>query len=166
MTIGRTQTLDRSTAYSNGRYQPSISGASINNRLTSRQFVGRALKRRYIRLSCGLFPRLTTWIGFNEELLLKAYHRDFTGLLAPHFSRDVLEDLECPAPERDVGQRIERLVLPLNVIAPELTRMIRSQMEQMLPAWLGRTRWWVRLDDPFGGDFPTSPAAGVFCAGC
>ncbi|MDT8449431.1 MAG: LysR substrate-binding domain-containing protein [Wenzhouxiangellaceae bacterium] len=41
----------------------------------------------------GLFPRLTTWIGYPGDLLLKKYHCDFIHLLAPHFSTEVLEAL-------------------------------------------------------------------------
>jgi len=70
----------------------------------------------------GLFPRLTTWIGFNEELLLKAYHRDFIGLLAPHFTGDVLEDLDRHGHEIDVEARIRKLSLPLRT-----SPMVRRQ---------------------------------------
>lgn len=34
----------------------------------------------------GLFPRLTTWIGFDDDLPLKPSHRAFIQLLAPHLS--------------------------------------------------------------------------------
>lgn len=41
----------------------------------------------------GLFPRLTTWLGYPGDLLLKKYHCDFIHLLAPHFSPEMLEEL-------------------------------------------------------------------------
>jgi hypothetical protein len=34
----------------------------------------------------GRFPRLTAWIGFDDDLPLKASHRAFIQLLAPHLS--------------------------------------------------------------------------------
>lgn len=39
----------------------------------------------------GLFPRLTTWIGYPKDLLLKKYHCEFIRLLAPHLTEKVLE---------------------------------------------------------------------------
>ena len=41
----------------------------------------------------GLFPRLTTWIGYPPDLLLKKYHCDFIQLLAPHFTREMLDKI-------------------------------------------------------------------------
>ena len=41
----------------------------------------------------GLFPRLTTWIGYSKDLLLKRYHCEFIQLLAPHITRDILDRL-------------------------------------------------------------------------
>lgn len=39
----------------------------------------------------GLFPRLTTWIGFDGDLPLKPSHRAFIQLLAPHLSDRQIE---------------------------------------------------------------------------
>ncbi len=41
----------------------------------------------------GLFPRLTTWIAYPPDLLLKKYHCDFIRLLAPHFTQPMLDEI-------------------------------------------------------------------------
>jgi len=38
-----------------------------------------------------LFARLTTWIGYPKDLLMKKYHCEFIRLLAPHLTADILE---------------------------------------------------------------------------
>ena len=60
-----------------------------------------------------LFPRLTTWIGYPPDLLLRQYHRDFIRLLAPHFTHEMLEKI-CRGPElRNVGEWTDQLSIPL-----------------------------------------------------
>jgi len=44
----------------------------------------------------GLFPRLTTWIGFDDDLPLKPSHRAFIQLLAPHLSERQIDGRTGP----------------------------------------------------------------------
>ncbi|MDT8408959.1 MAG: LysR substrate-binding domain-containing protein [Wenzhouxiangellaceae bacterium] len=61
----------------------------------------------------GLFPRLTTWIGYPQDLLLKQYHCDFIRLLAPHFTQRMLDEI-CQASEpRNIDDWITQIVIPL-----------------------------------------------------
>lgn len=64
----------------------------------------------------GLFPRLTTWIAYPPDLLLKRYHCDFIRLLAPHLSTEVLEALcrgSAPAAPDEWTDSIE---IPLKTV--------------------------------------------------
>lgn len=61
----------------------------------------------------GLFPRLTTWLGFADDLLLKTYHCDFIKLLAPHFTDEILEDICRQDPEADLQAKLAGIDLPL-----------------------------------------------------
>ncbi|MDT8437383.1 MAG: LysR substrate-binding domain-containing protein [Wenzhouxiangellaceae bacterium] len=48
----------------------------------------------------GLFPRLTTWIGFARDLVMRRYHCAFLNLLAPQFEPALLEQL-CGGGDRE-----------------------------------------------------------------
>lgn len=39
-----------------------------------------------------LFPRLTTWIGYRSDFLLKNYHGDFLKLIAPNIDPHLIDD--------------------------------------------------------------------------
>jgi len=61
----------------------------------------------------GLFPRLTTWLGFSRDLLLKQYHCEFIQLLAPHLSEKQLQKI-CRHPDSDeYRQWLQDVQLPL-----------------------------------------------------
>ncbi len=61
----------------------------------------------------GLFPRLTTWIGYSRDLLLKTYHSEFITLLAPHFTPGLLDQVcRNVEPER-LQQSLAQLEIPL-----------------------------------------------------
>ena len=49
-----------------------------------------------------LFARLTTWIGYPKDLLLKKYHCEFIRLLAPHLTEDVIQTA-CGGSQPDRG---------------------------------------------------------------
>jgi len=66
-----------------------------------------------------LFPRLTTWIGYSKDLLMKKYHCEFIRLLAPHLTEDVIQSAcgDCQADRR--GAKMPELEIPLrNGIPP------------------------------------------------
>lgn len=60
-----------------------------------------------------LFPRLTTWIGYSKDLLLKKYHCEFIRLLAPHLTPDGLEDICSNAGALTPDNQLSELELPL-----------------------------------------------------
>lgn len=63
--------------------------------------------------AAGLFPRLTTWLGFSRDLLLKQYHCDFIQLLAPHLNEKKLQKI-CRHPDSDEYRDwLQRVQLPL-----------------------------------------------------
>jgi len=61
----------------------------------------------------GLFPRLTTWIGYPRDLLLKKYHFDFIRLLAPHISEAMLDEISRDATAQDMARELADLEIPL-----------------------------------------------------
>lgn len=60
-----------------------------------------------------LFPRLTTWVGFHRDLLLKNLHGEFLRLLLPHMERHLVDDLMQGRPVPDLDELIRRNGLPL-----------------------------------------------------
>jgi len=63
--------------------------------------------------AAGLFPRLTTWLGFSRDLLLKQYHCEFIQLLAPHLSEKKLQTI-CRTPQsEDYREWLQDVQLPL-----------------------------------------------------
>jgi len=61
----------------------------------------------------GLFPRLTTWLGFREDLLLKDYHLDFIRQLAPHLPESLFNALKREGSDADLSVHLEGVELPL-----------------------------------------------------
>ncbi|MCA1779580.1 MAG: LysR family transcriptional regulator [Xanthomonadaceae bacterium] len=61
----------------------------------------------------GLFPRLTTWIGFPRDLLLKHYHCEFIRQLAPQYTEAMLEDLCRNSPPPDLDEWLAEIDVPL-----------------------------------------------------
>ncbi len=60
-----------------------------------------------------LFPRLTTWIGWRRDFLLKNFHADFVRLLAPHLPPGLVDDAQRGRPVPDLQSLIENTTLPL-----------------------------------------------------
>jgi len=44
----------------------------------------------------GLFPTVTTWLGFPRDKVLRQYMKDFVGMFAPHWPSELIE-LACSA---------------------------------------------------------------------
>ncbi|MEX2500310.1 MAG: LysR substrate-binding domain-containing protein [Wenzhouxiangellaceae bacterium] len=61
----------------------------------------------------GLFPRLTTWIGYPRDLLLKRYHCDFIRLLAPHFTQQMLDEICRNSTPRNMQEWTDEVRIPL-----------------------------------------------------
>jgi LysR family cys regulon transcriptional activator len=61
-----------------------------------------------------LFPRLTTWIGFRRDLLLRNHHFAFLALVAPHLGRRCI-DLAIAADSREaVDMMFDENALPVH----------------------------------------------------
>ena len=60
-----------------------------------------------------LFPRLTTWLGYPRDLLLKKYHCAFIRLLAPHFTQRMLDDLCRESTSPVVDEWLSDIEVPL-----------------------------------------------------
>jgi LysR family transcriptional regulator, cys regulon transcriptional activator len=60
-----------------------------------------------------LFPRLTTWIGYRRDFLLKNYHGDFLKLIAPHIDPHLIDDALKGRPLPDYEQLLNTTILPL-----------------------------------------------------
>ncbi|TVQ40317.1 MAG: LysR family transcriptional regulator [Wenzhouxiangella sp.] len=60
-----------------------------------------------------LFPRLTTWIGFRRDFLLKNFHADFLHLLAPHLEPTLIDDALRGRPVPELQSLISNTALPL-----------------------------------------------------
>lgn len=60
-----------------------------------------------------LFPRLTTWVGFHRDLLLKTLHGEFLRLLLPHLGGHLVDDLMAGRPIPGLDELIQRNGLPL-----------------------------------------------------
>jgi LysR family transcriptional regulator, cys regulon transcriptional activator len=61
----------------------------------------------------GLFPRLTTWLGFREDLLLKDYHFNFIRRLAPHLPEALFTALKREGTDADLSSYLIDIKLPL-----------------------------------------------------
>ena len=61
----------------------------------------------------GLFPEVTTWLGFPRDMVLRGYMVDFIHLLAPHYqSRDIREAANL-ANQPEVDALLGEIVLPV-----------------------------------------------------
>lgn len=61
----------------------------------------------------GLFPRLTTWITWPKDLLLRQYHCEFIRLLAPHINQVMLDEICQGAEPSAVESRLGKSDIPL-----------------------------------------------------
>jgi LysR family transcriptional regulator, cys regulon transcriptional activator len=61
----------------------------------------------------GLFPRLTTWLGFREDLLLNDFHFNFIRQLAPHLPEALFTALKREGSDADLSAHLKGVELPL-----------------------------------------------------
>lgn len=59
-----------------------------------------------------LFPRLTTWIGYRRDLLLKNFHGDFLRLIAPHLDSHLIDDALKSRPIPELEELLQETRLP------------------------------------------------------
>jgi LysR family cys regulon transcriptional activator len=71
----------------------------------------------------GLFPRVTTWLGFRRDTVLRGYMVDFVSLFAPQLSTEIVRRAAELASQAEVDALFEGAKLPL-----------RSGCNQLQPA--------------------------------
>jgi LysR family cys regulon transcriptional activator len=60
-----------------------------------------------------LFPRVTTWLGFPRDMVLRAYMVDFVHLFAPHYSPRLIRDAARAQSQEEVDELLRSIALPL-----------------------------------------------------
>ena len=61
----------------------------------------------------GLFPRVTTWIGFRRDSVLRGYMVDFAALFAPHLSPELVQRAASMENQEGVDELLASISLPL-----------------------------------------------------
>ncbi len=61
----------------------------------------------------GLFPRVTTWLGYRRDAVLRNFMTEFIYLFAPHISRELLRDVRELSTQAEVDRLLEDIVLPV-----------------------------------------------------
>ena len=63
--------------------------------------------------AAGLFSPVTTWIASPGQQALQGYMLDFIALLAPHWSRDSIEQLVAASSQDEIDARAREIELPV-----------------------------------------------------
>lgn len=61
----------------------------------------------------GLFPQVTTWLGFRRDSVLRHYMVNFIGLVAPHLDAHLMRQVLSVGSQAEVDQLLEGIELPL-----------------------------------------------------
>ena len=61
----------------------------------------------------GLFPKVTTWLGFPRDRVLRGYMMDFIKLFAPHYSEYMIHDAAALETQELVDSFLAELALPV-----------------------------------------------------
>ncbi len=61
----------------------------------------------------GLFPQVTTWLGFPRDMVLRGFMVDFIHLFAPHYSPRLIRDVAALQTQDEVDQLLQDLPLPV-----------------------------------------------------
>lgn len=61
----------------------------------------------------GLFPEVTTWLGFPRDRVLRAYMADFIHLFAPHYSLHMIRDAAGFETQKEVDELLKGVPLPV-----------------------------------------------------
>ena len=61
----------------------------------------------------GLFPEVTTWLGFPRDRVLRAYMADFIHLFAPHYSLHMIRDVAGFETQKEVDELLKGVPLPV-----------------------------------------------------
>jgi LysR family cys regulon transcriptional activator len=60
-----------------------------------------------------LFPRVTTWLGFPRDMVLRGYMVDFVHLFAPHYSPRQIRDAARAQTQDEVDELLRSIPLPI-----------------------------------------------------
>jgi len=63
--------------------------------------------------AAGLFPRVTTWIGFRRDMVLRGYMVDFASLFAPHLAPELVQRAASFETQAEVDELLADIRLPL-----------------------------------------------------
>jgi len=61
----------------------------------------------------GLFPRVTTWLGFRRDSVLRGYMVDFVSLLAPHLTAELTRRAAELETQAEVDELFNEIALPV-----------------------------------------------------
>lgn len=71
------------------------------------------LEDLHARCARGLFPRVTTWLGFPRDRVFRRYMLDFVTLFAPHWPGELIEAAATAESQEKVDQLASSLSLPI-----------------------------------------------------
>jgi LysR family cys regulon transcriptional activator len=63
--------------------------------------------------AAGMFPRSTTWIGFQRNQALRLYMMDFIQLFAPHIEHAQLQSIARAESQKDIDSIFHHVQLPI-----------------------------------------------------
>ncbi len=61
----------------------------------------------------GLFPRVTTWLGYRRDAVLRRYMIDFIQLVAPHLNAELLREIGETDNQSQVDELLSSIKLPI-----------------------------------------------------
>ncbi len=63
--------------------------------------------------AAGLFPRVTTWLGYRRDSVLRRYMVDFIALFAPHLTPQITRKVAQLATQSEVDELLDEVQLPM-----------------------------------------------------
>ena len=63
--------------------------------------------------AAGLFPRVTTWLGFRRDTVLRGYMVDFASLFAPHLLPELTQRAASMETQDEVDELFAKIRLPM-----------------------------------------------------
>jgi len=67
--------------------------------------------------AAGLFPRVTTWLGFRRDSVLRRYMVDFVGMFAAHLDAHLMRQILQLGSQAEVDQLLEKVELPVRGVS-------------------------------------------------
>ncbi|MCB1597505.1 MAG: LysR family transcriptional regulator [Gammaproteobacteria bacterium] len=63
--------------------------------------------------AAGLFPRVTTWLGYRRDSVLRRYMVDFIAMFAPHLTPQITRKVAQLATQSEVDELLDEVQLPM-----------------------------------------------------